>query len=232
MTEKLSSMKSDKKLAKVIVFDAYGTLFDVRSVATAINRTFPGLGAAMSDEWRAKQLEYTWLRSSMGRYEDFWKVTESALVFTCNNMKLPCDATTRAQLMKTYLQLDLFPEVEGALNSLRGHTLVILSNGTLKMLRAVLKRAGVDGLFAHVISVDDVKIYKPSAAAYQLAVRKLGVSGKDIAFVSSNFWDAAGGKVFGFKTYWVNRSGATADELGVTPDATLASLTELVEFLK
>ncbi len=225
-------MKSDKRPTKAIVFDAYGTLFDVRSVATEINRKFPGLGRAVSNEWRAKQLEYTWLRSSMGRYEDFWKVTESALVFTCNKLKLPCDADTRAQLMESYFHLDLFPEVEEALKLLSGRPLAILSNGTLSMLRAVVKSAGLEGIFAHVISVDEVKIYKPRAAAYQLAVRKLGVDRKDIGFVSSNFWDAAGATVFGFKTYWVNRSGATADELGVTPDATFAALTELVEFVK
>ena len=225
-------MKSDKRPTKAIVFDAYGTLFDVRSVAGAINHEFPGLGSAVSDEWRAKQLEYTWLRSSMGRYEDFWKVTESALVFTCHDMKLPCDAATRAQLMESYLHLDLFPEVKEALKLLCRRPLVILSNGTLTMLRAVVKNAGLGGMFTHVISVDEVKIYKPRAAAYQLAVRKLGVNRKDVAFVSSNFWDAAGAKVFGFTAYWVNRSGATADELGITPDATLSALTELAEFVK
>jgi 2-haloacid dehalogenase len=225
-------MKSDKRLPKAIVFDAYGTLFDVRSVAASVNRKFPGLGQAVSSQWRAKQLEYTWLRSSMGRYEDFWKVTESALAFTCRDMELSCDAATRAQLMESYLHLDLFPEVKEALKFLFGLPLAILSNGTLTMLRAAVKHAGLEGIFAHVISVDEVKIYKPSAAAYQLAARKLGVNATDIGFVSSNFWDAAGAKVFGFKTYWVNRSGVTADELGVTPDATLAALTELVEFVK
>src|SRR5271156_5397599 len=140
-TEGLASMKSDKRPTKAIVFDAYGTLFDVRSVAGAINHEFPGLGSAVSDEWRGKQLEYTWLRSSMGRYEDFWKVTESALVFTCHDMKLPCDAATRAQLMESYLHLDLFPEVKEALKLLCRRPLVILSNGTLRMLRAVVKNA-------------------------------------------------------------------------------------------
>jgi 2-haloacid dehalogenase len=225
-------MKSDKKPAKAFVFDAYGTLFDVRSVITTINQKFPGMGPAVSSQWRAKQLEYTWLRSSMSIYEDFWKVTESALIFTCNDMKLRCDAVTRAQLMESYLHLDPFPEVREALQSLSGHPLVILSNGTLKMLQAVVESAGLGGTFAHVISVDEVSTYKPSAAAYQLPVRKLGVDRKDIGFVSSNFWDAAGATVFGFKTYWVNRSSATPDELGITPDATLAALTQLVEFVK
>ncbi len=174
-------MKSDKKPAKAIVFDAYGTLFDVRSVITAINHKFPGLGAAVSSEWRAKQLEYTWLRSSMGRYEDFWKVTESALVFTCNDMKLRCDAATRAQLMESYLHLDLFPEVQEALKSLPGRPLVILSNGTLRMLRAVVESTGLEGIFAHVISVDEAKIYKPRAAAYQLACGNWLWTGRTLA---------------------------------------------------
>jgi 2-haloacid dehalogenase len=225
-------MKTDKKPVKAFVFDAYGTLFDVRSVITAINQKFPGLGPALSSEWRAKQLEYTWLRSLMNKYEDFWKVTESALVFTCNNMRLPCDATTRAQLMESYLHLDPFPEVRQALKSLSGRPLAILSNGTLKMLQAVVESAGLQGTFAHVISVDEVKTYKPSPAAYQLAVRKLGLDRKDIGFVSSNFWDDAGAKAFGFGTYWVNRSGATRDELSVPPDATLTSLTELADFVE
>jgi 2-haloacid dehalogenase len=147
-------------------------------------------------------------------------------------MKLRCDAVTRAQLMESYLHLDPFPEVREALQSLSGHPLVILSNGTLKMLQAAVESAGLGGTFAHVISVDEVRTYKPSAAAYQLPMRKLGVDRKDIGFVSSNFWDAAGATVFGFKTYWVNRSGATPDELGITPDATLAALTQLVEFVK
>jgi 2-haloacid dehalogenase len=107
-------MKSDKKPAKAIVFDAYGTLFDLRSVVTAINQKFPGMGPAVRSQWRAKQLEYTWLRSSMDRYEDFWKVTESALIFTCNEMKLRCDAVTRAQLMESNRHLDLVKEAADA----------------------------------------------------------------------------------------------------------------------
>jgi 2-haloacid dehalogenase len=230
--ERVASMKTDKKPVKALVFDAYGTLFDVRSVITALNQKFPGLGPAVSNEWRTKQLEYTWLRSSMGRYEDFWKVTESALVFTCNDMKLTCDAATRAQLMESYLHLDPFPEVRQALKSLSGRPLAILSNGTLKMLQAVVESAGLRGTFVHIISVDEVRTYKPSPAAYQLAVRKLGVDKTDIGFVSSNFWDDAGAKAFGFRTYWVNRSGAPADELSVTPDVTLTSLTDLVDLIK
>jgi 2-haloacid dehalogenase len=214
---------------KALVFDAYGTLFDVGSVVKTLNRKFPGKGAAMSAEWRAKQLQYTWVRSLSGRYEDFWKVTESALIYTCNEMKLPCDVATRAELMDSYLHLDPFPEVIGALKSLSGYRLAILSNGTLNMLQAVVESAGLKGVFSQVISVDEVKIYKPSPAVYELAVRKLGVEKSDIGFVSSNFWDAAGGKSFGFRSYWVNRTDAPVDELGATPDTTLRLLSELFD---
>jgi 2-haloacid dehalogenase len=218
-----------KPLIKALVFDAYGTLFDVSSVVKVLNRKFPGKGTAMSAEWRAKQLQYTWVRSLSGRYEDFWKVTEAALIYTCNHMNLQCDAATRAQLMDAYLHLDPFPEVIGALEALSGYPLAILSNGTLNMLEAVVENAGLKGLFSQVISVDEVKIYKPSPAVYDLAVRKLGVGKSDIGFVSSNFWDAAGGKSFGFRSYWVNRTAAPADELGAAPDATLRSLSELAD---
>jgi 2-haloacid dehalogenase len=221
-----------KSPVKTLVFDAYGTLFDVSSVAKALNRTFPGRGEAVSAEWRAKQLQYTWLRSLSGRYEDFWKVTESALTYTRNDMKLTCDVATQAQLMDSYLHLDPFPEVLQALKSLSSFPLAILSNGTLKMLEAVVESAGLSDFFSQVISVDEVKVYKPSPVVYQLAVRKLGVDKNDVGFVSSNFWDAAGAKSFGFRTYWVNRTGAHADELGATPDATIRSLSDLAEALK
>ena len=221
----------EKPQVKALVFDAYGTLFDVSSVVKALNRKFPGQEAAISSEWRAKQLQYTWLRSLSGCYEDFRKVTESALIYTCSEMKLPCEAATVAQLMDSYLHLDPFPEVKVALKSLSSYPLAILSNGSPSMLNAVVENAGLRGFFSHVISVDEVKTYKPNPAVYELAVRKLGLDKKDIAFTSSNFWDAAGAKSFGFRTYWVNRTGASAEDLGAMPDVTLRTLSELVEIL-
>ena len=220
-----------KTKPQALVFDAYGTLFDVRSVTTALERKFPGKSDSVSATWRAKQLQYSWLRASSGRYEDFWKITESALIFTCKDMKLSCDDATRAELMDAYLHLDPFPEVKSALQLLSGHPLAILSNGTPDMLRNVVANAGMAGMFAHIISTDEAKTYKPSPVAYQLAIQKLRMEKNRIGFVSSNFWDAAGGKAFGFTTYWVNRTGATPDELGIAPDATLASLTDLVKTL-
>ena len=213
---------------KCLVFDAYGTVFDVHSIVTALDRRFPGQGSEVSKAWRTRQLEYTWLRSLMDRYENFWKVTESALVATCNAMKLPLEGSTRAQLMEAYLSLKPFPEVKQTLSALSEIPKAILSNGNPKMLEDVVKNAGLEGAFSHLISVDEVKTYKPDARAYQLAVKKMGVSADSIGFVSSNFFDVAGAKVFGFRSHWVNRSGAPGDELGVTPDAIFKSLSDLI----
>lgn len=212
---------------KALVFDAYGTLFDVHSVATVLNLKFPDHGAALSGEWRIRQLEYTWLRALMGRYEDFWKVTESALAASCEAMKLPLEPNVRKDLMEAYLTLAMFPDVEQALKSLTGMPLAILSNGTPKMLQAVVENAGLGKAFTHILSVDRLKTYKPNPAVYGLAAQTLGIEKDEIGFVSSNFWDCAGGKAFGFKTYWVNRSGAAKEELGAAPDATLKSLADL-----
>lgn len=224
--------ETEVRSIKALVFDAYGTLFDVHSIAAAVDRRFPGQGSDVSNHWRTRQLEYTWLRSLMDRYEEFWKVTEAALAATCNAMHLPLDARARAELMEAYLTLVPFPEVKQALSALSGVPLAILSNGSPKMLDEVVRNAGLEGIFSHVISVDEVKTYKLSASAYQLAVRKMGVERGDIGFVSSNFFDVAGAKVAGFRTHWVNRSGASAEELGVNPDATLRSLSDLIDLVR
>lgn len=221
-----------KRALKALVFDAYGTLFDVHSVISTCNELFPGQGPALSQAWRSKQLEYTWLVSLMGRYKDFWRVTESALLFACKNLGLACPPDTRAKLMGAYLHLEPYPEVKEALAALSNYSLAILSNGSPRMLRAAVASAGLRGIFSHVISVDNAKIYKPSPRVYRLAPQKLGVAKAAIGFVSSNFWDIAGAKAFGLRTYWVNRSNACADELRLLPDTTLHSLTDLVEVTK
>jgi 2-haloacid dehalogenase len=217
---------------KALVFDAYGTLFDVQSVISAVNQQFPGQGPAFSAGWRTRQLEYTWLRSLMGKYEDFWHVTEAALVATCKALKLPLDAAAKDQLMDKYLHLDPFPEVKDALKALSHLPLAILSNGNPMMVNAVVESAGLQSVFSHVISVDEVRIYKPAPAVYELAVKKIRVEKGNIGFVSSNYWDDAGAKTFGFRTYWINRAGAPPDELGVRPDANLRLLTDLVDLVK
>jgi 2-haloacid dehalogenase len=214
-----------------LVFDAYGTLFDVHSVTATAESTWPGKGAALSQLWRTKQLEYTWLRSLMGRYEDFSHVTESALYYACATLKLPLDDSKRTQLLKCYLHLATFPEVTEALGRLRGIRLAILSNGSPAMLEPVVFNSGLHGLITDVLSVDEVKIFKPDPRVYHIAVDRLGVPAKAIGFVSSNCWDAIGAKAFGFRTFWINRAGVPVDEMGVRPDHELRSLAELPQLV-
>lgn len=212
---------------KALVFDAYGTLFDTESVSARIQEIYSERGAGLSRLWRTKQLEYTWLRSLMERYEDFWRVTEDALVFSAKSLGLDCGEAVRARLMNEYLLLKPYPEAAGALQSLSRCPLAILSNGTAEMLDAVVTHARLDAVFTQLISVDEVKVYKPDPRVYELAPRKLGVEKREIGFVSSNCWDVMGAKSFGFATIWVNRSNASADELGLAPDVEIITLADL-----
>lgn len=209
------------------VFDAYGTLFDVHSAIALCEELWPGRGTQFSQLWRAKQLEYTWLRSLMGRYENFGRVTEASLRYTCAALKLPYDDAKRDRLMNAYLQLATFPEVKETLSKLQAFKLAILSNGSPTMLEAVVANSGVSKLIPRVLSVDGLKIYKPAPSVYQLAVDRLGVAASAIGFVSSNCWDAIGAKSFGFRTFWVNRAGLPVDALGVTPDHEVRSLADI-----
>lgn len=217
---------------QALAFDAYGTLFDVHSVISTCNQVFPEKGPALSQLWRAKQLEYTWLRSLMGRYEDFWQVTESALLFACRSLNLDCPPAARQKLMDAYLQLDLYPEVAQALQSLSKYKLAILSNGSPRMLAAVVESAGLEAVFSDVISVDEVKIFKPSPRVYELASRHLKVPQDAIGFISSNFWDIGGAKSFGLWTCWINRAKAPEEELGFRPDTMIGNLAELEEVFR
>jgi len=210
-----------------LVFDAYGTLFDVHSVVALCDELWPGRGTQLSQLWRARQLEYTWLRSLMGRYEDFGRVTEAGLRYACAALKVPYDDAKRDRLMRAYLHLATFPEVTDTLRRLRGIKLAILSNGAPAMLRDVVSNSDLGGLIPDVLSVDELQIYKPAPQVYQLAVDRLGAPAPAIGFVSSNGWDAAGAKSFGFRTFWVNRTGAPRDGLGFAPDHELGSLAEL-----
>jgi 2-haloacid dehalogenase len=209
------------------VFDAYGTLFDVHSVIARCEQVWPGQGNAVSQLWRAKQLEYTWLRSLMNCYEDFERVTTDALRYACEQLRLDCDESKIALLMGEYSRLNTFPEIKLALPQLKPKTLAILSNGTQGMLDAVVGHTGLDKVLDTVISVDELRVFKPDPRVYQLAVTKLGLRPENIGFVSSNCWDACGAKNFGFRSYWINRSGAPVDRLGVVPDAIIASLSDL-----
>jgi 2-haloacid dehalogenase len=212
---------------RAVVFDAYGTLFDVHSVIQRCDALFPGKGPALSQLWRAKQLEYTWLRSLMGRYEDFESITRAALRYACRALALDWSEPAEGALMDEYRRLAPYPEVPAALEALSGHRLAILSNGSPAMLDAVVRNAGLASRFQAVLSVDPLRIFKPHPAVYRLAPDTLGVTSAEIAFISSNFWDVTGATAFGFRTFWINRAGAQPDELGYRPAAVLGSLTEL-----
>ena len=208
------------------VFDAYGTLFDVHSVVEA-GREITADPAALSATWRQKQLEYTWLRALMGRYEDFWAVTESALRYAIRRLGLHASEGQVRRLMDAYLSLACFPEVAAALDRLEGRPRAILSNGAPRMLQAAVTSSGLARALEHVLSVDAVRTYKPSPAVYALAPEAMGVSARELLFVSSNAWDVAGAKAFGFQVAWCNRQGAPEEELGVRADLVVSSLDQL-----
>lgn len=207
------------------IFDAYGTLFDVHSVQQRCEAFWPGKGPQLSQLWRAKQLEYTWQRSLMRRYEPFSRITREALDYACEALGLALDASRSDALMAQYLRLELFPDVRQAISQLTGYKLAILSNGSPDMLEPLVARSGLS--FDAVLSVDELKLFKPAPEVYQLAVDRLGVAPSQVSFVSSNGWDALGAKSFGFEVNWINRSGAPVDRLGFKPDRILKGLADL-----
>jgi 2-haloacid dehalogenase len=184
--------------------------------------------------WRTKQLEYTWQRSLMRRYEDFGKITVAGLRYACAALGLPLDEERCRRLTEAYLRLATFPEVRTALAELKAMKLrlAILSNGSPAMLRPLVANAGLRDLVGTVMSVDPRKVYKPSPGVYRLAVGRLRVPKAAIGFVSSNCWDACGAKSFGFRVFWINRTGAPVDDLGAAPDYTIKSLDELPPLVK
>jgi 2-haloacid dehalogenase len=215
-----------------LVFDAYGTLFDVHSVTETCERLFPGKGGSLSQLWRNKQLEYTWQRSLMGRYADFNRVTEDGLRYACGALALRYSQSALDTLMEAYRHLEPFPDAIAALSALKGRAkLAILSNGTPAMLQAVIANSGLKTTFDAALSVDPAGIFKPAPRVYQLAVDHLDMPKDKIGFVSSNGWDAAGAKAFGFQVFWVNRAALPVEELDAMPDAVLKSLDDLPAML-
>lgn len=217
-----------------VLFDAYGTLFDVFSVGALAERLYPGHGAALAALWRDKQVEYTRLRTLSDRYKAFDGLTEDALEFSCRRLGLPLDGESRARLMAQYAELTPFPENLDALRELRslGIPMAILSNGTPRMLEIAVQAAGMTGLFDHLLSVDVVRRYKTAAEAYRLGVDAFEMPPRQMLFVSSNGWDACGATWYGYTTFWINRSGAPAEQLDVTPSYTGTQLTEVVDLVK
>jgi 2-haloacid dehalogenase len=240
---------------KAIVFDAYGTLYDVQSVASATEAAFPGHGEYITQVWRQKQLEYSWLRSLMGRYEDFRAVTRDSLNYTLSTIGLQADATLLDRIVDAYNTLSPYPETEQALGLLGEYRLAILSNGSPDMLDALVRNSGLNRYLEAVISVDAKQAYKPDPRAYELVQERLGVEPEAVAFVSSNGFDVAGAKSFGFKVVQIERVTPAAlrqelasagpigpatmfralrtqpEALGFTPDAVVGSLLALPDLI-
>jgi 2-haloacid dehalogenase len=219
---------------QAIVFDAYGTLFDVYSIGALAERLFPKRGAVLAELWRDKQIEYTRLRTMCSMYKPFWEVTQDALVFACKKLKLDLTLDAQNLLMGQYAKLQAFPENLGVLQQLKamGLKLAILSNGNPEMLNAAVHAAGMQDVFSHILSVDSVKKFKTAPEAYQLGPDVFGLSAKNILFVSSNCWDACGATWFGYTTFWVNRADAPVEELGVKPDATGSDMNALLHYVQ
>jgi 2-haloacid dehalogenase len=208
------------------VFDAYGTLYDVHSVMRRCDSFFEGKGLQLSQLWRAKQLEYTWQRSLMQHYAPFSTITREALAYACQALGLELTAERMEALMSEYTMLSPYPDVARALSRFGDRQLAILSNGSPDMLEPLVKSSGLS--FDAVISVDELKIYKPAPQVYGLAVSRLKVPKERIGFISSNCWDALGAKSFGFTVYWINRAGAPVDRLGFKPDKIAGTLNEVL----
>ena len=217
---------------KAIAFDAF-PIFDPRPVFAVAEELFPGKGAELSNAWRTRQFEYTWLRSMSHHYADFWKVTEDALVFAAKTMQVELTSEKRARLMQGYLELKPWPEVVSALQAFKatGLRMAFLSNFTPAMLEAGIKNGALEGMFEYVLSTDRVKTYKPDPRAYQMGLDAFRLKREEILFVAYAGWDAAGAKWFGYPTFWVNRLRLPAEQLDVVPDAMGSDLNDLVKYL-
>jgi 2-haloacid dehalogenase len=236
---------------KAVVFDAYGTLYDVQSVASVTEEAFPGYGGIITQIWRIKQLEYTWLRSLMRRYQDFSFVTRESLSYALRCLGLEYDAATFESIMDKYLNLDLYPDALSSLAAMKDRKLAILSNGSPGMLNALVRNSGLDRVLDATISVDANKVFKPSPEAYTLIESTLNLPPADVLFISSNPWDVCGAKSFGLNVAWIERVTPEAmalacvesdalppltmfkairtqmDELGFAPDYRIHALSEL-----
>lgn len=210
-----------------VLFDAYGTLFDIRSLAEACLAAAPE-HPELLDLWRAKQLELSWLRSLMDRYVDFQRITADALADTVARLRIPLSEAARRELSDAWLSLDLFPDAIPTLDRLDGLRTAILSNGSPAMLDAVCRRSGILERLDAVISVDEAGIFKPAPTSYALGTTRFGVPAGDILFVSSNSWDVAGAKAFGYRVAWVNRRGVPFDQPEFLPDFVVDSLEGLI----
>lgn len=211
------------------VFDAYGTLFDVHAAVRRHADAIGPEGQLLSEIWRAKQLEYSWVRTLMGSYRDFWQLTEDALDFALARVP-SADPALRAKLLEAYWRLDCYPEVPGVLKALKadGARIAILSNGSPAMLEAAVRSAALDGVIDEIFSVDPVRRFKTDPQVYDLVVTAWRLYPDSVSFQSSNRWDIAGARKFGFRTVWINRSGQPDEYVDLAPALILPSLEGLI----
>ncbi len=215
---------------KALVFDVYGTLFDVNTVEKKCNELFDGKGKEISLLWRKKQLEYSFLRQIMGQYKTFKQITLHALEFSLQKLDIAYENDQLLVLMEAYTELAHYPEVENVLREMTDKKLAVFSNGSRDMLEPLINYSGLTKYFDNIISVDDVKQYKPSPASYTHVLNTLGLEREEILFMSSNGWDISGAKNFGFKTAWINRSHSPVEILNQHPDRIYEDLNGILEW--
>ena len=219
------------KNIKAIIFDAYGTLFDVNSAAKKCKEKIGDKWENFANYWRTTQLEYTWLRSLMNRHKDFWKVTEDSLDKSMQVFKI--DSSMRNELLDLYKVLSTFPEVKEVLNKLKekNYKLAILSNGTPSLLNELVKSNKLDNVFDDIFSVEEVKTYKPDPKVYNIPIKKYQIQKNEVAYLSANTWDVSAGGNYGFNPVWVNRNNNIFDNLDYFPKYQIRSLDGLLEII-
>jgi len=219
------------KNIKAIIFDAYGTLFDVNSAAKKCKDKIGNKWEDFANYWRTTQLEYTWLRSLMNRHKDFWQVTEDSLDKSMKAYKI--DSSMRNELLDLYKKLSTFPEVKEALNNLkeRNYKLAILSNGTPALLNELVKSNNLDNIFDDIFSIEEVRIYKPDSKVYDLPIKKYQIQKDEVAFLSANTWDVSGGGNYGYSAIWVNRNKNFFDNLDYKPKNEVENLKQLLNIV-
>ena len=219
------------KNIKAIIFDAYGTLFDVNSAAEKCKDKIGDKWESFANFWRTTQLEYTWLRSLMKRHKDFWQITEESLDKSIKAFNI--DASMKNELLNLYKVLSPFKEVPETLKTLKekNFKLAILSNGTPSLLNELVKSNGLDDLFDDLFSIEEVEIYKPDSKVYELPIKKYKIEKNEIAFLSANTWDVSGGGNYGFNSIWVNRNNSIFDNLDYKPQSEIKNLRELTKLI-
>ena len=219
------------KNIKAIIFDAYGTLFDVNSAAEKCKDKIGDKWEGFANYWRTTQLEYTWLRSLMNRHKDFWQVTEDSLDKSMKNFKI--DSLMRNELLDLYKKLSTFPEVKEVLNNLKkkDYKLAILSNGTPALLNELVTSNNLDNIFDEIFSIEEAGIYKPNSKVYDLPIKKYQIQKYEVAFLSSNTWDVSGGGNYGYSAIWVNRNKNFFDNLDYKPKNEVENLKQLLNII-